>query len=159
MNWMLQFMQILQAEPREVTAVAMARRIHEALEAAEVSKYATAESRFSFVLEGASEGDLDAIRRHLTEQENAIVEIQRANMMACVFCGGDMQVDPLKFADLQRHPHHCSEHNAAICPWCGMCQSEEATEVVQAHAHETRASMERLSKWWEDQHQKLRRDV
>lgn len=60
-----------------LTPVLMAHLIHEGLQIAEAEKFATAESRFEFVLKDATDEDLAEIRRHLTPFENTIVELRR----------------------------------------------------------------------------------
>jgi hypothetical protein len=76
-SWIQKFHDCLAREPRRVTALQMAERIHEALTIAEVEKYATPESRFGFVLEGATENEVAEIIRYLTPLERSIVEIER----------------------------------------------------------------------------------
>ena len=53
----------------------MAERLHEALEIAEVRKYATDETRFIFRVSGATAEEIARIRSHLTAFENSIVDI------------------------------------------------------------------------------------
>jgi hypothetical protein len=60
---------------RNLTPLDVAQAIHEALEIAEATKYATSKSRFSFSLSGATQDDVIAIRAHLTRFENVIVEL------------------------------------------------------------------------------------
>lgn len=76
-QWLRDFMQVLAAYPRELTPRQMAERIHEALVVAEIEKYATPKSRFSFTLQGATDEEIADIRSHLTLRENCLIEIFR----------------------------------------------------------------------------------
>lgn len=60
----------------ECTPFTMAQLIHEALQIAEIEKYATAESRFEFVFSGASEEDLAEIMGYLTPLERSVVVLR-----------------------------------------------------------------------------------
>jgi hypothetical protein len=58
---------------------------------------------------------------------------------ACFFCGGDLDGNPMRWpAYLLRVGLHCGEHDAAMCPWCLMCQGAEQTEAVKILAREKR---------------------
>ena len=74
--WLEHMILYLASEPQEITAQQMAERISQALEIAEVEKYATDKSRFGFKLMGATPDDVAEIRRHLSAFENSIVEIE-----------------------------------------------------------------------------------
>lgn len=74
-DWLTRAIDYLAAAPDGMDAEQWAQRIHEALEIVEAKKYATAQSRFTFRMSGATEEDLAEIRRHLTLFENLIVDI------------------------------------------------------------------------------------
>lgn len=76
-DWLTQVISRLAEKPLERTPEEMAQHIHQALEIAEVKKYATPDSRFTFTFTNASDEDLARIRRCLTPFENLIVEIKR----------------------------------------------------------------------------------
>lgn len=76
-EWLRNYLNYLASLKKDITAEDMAFAIHAALEIAEAEKYATAESRFTFVFSGASEEDVAEIRKHLTPFENSIVKIER----------------------------------------------------------------------------------
>jgi hypothetical protein len=76
-DWQRNFYAYLAAHAlRDHTATEMALMIRKALEIAEAHKYATAKSRFSFVIASANERDLREIRERLTPFENSIVELR-----------------------------------------------------------------------------------
>lgn len=76
-DWLKAAIDHLKSAPEGMTPEQWAARIHEALEIVEVKKYATPESRFAFKFAGASEEEVAEIRRHLSDFENSIVEIER----------------------------------------------------------------------------------
>lgn len=76
-DWFRDFQKTLKANLRDETAQELAIRIHRALVAAELEKYATPSTRFSFTLSGATPEDVEEIRLYLTDQENAVVEFIR----------------------------------------------------------------------------------
>lgn len=66
--------------------------------------------------------------------------------MTCAFCGGDLNGNPMRWpAYLLRVGLHCGEHDAAMCPWCLMCQGAEQTEAVKILAREKREVAEKVA--------------
>lgn len=76
-DWLIRAIDHLRSLPSGSTPEQIGQRIHEALEIAEVEKYATPESRFTFKFTEASDEDLAKVRASLTPFENSIVEIER----------------------------------------------------------------------------------
>lgn len=75
-DWLERAIQHLKTRSEGGTAAQFGPLIHEVLEIAEAEKYATPETRFTFVFTGATEEDLALIRAGLTPFENSIVEIK-----------------------------------------------------------------------------------
>lgn len=70
--------------------------------------------------------------------------------MNCIMCDGDLAADPLSLGALASLSHHCSEHDAMVCPWCLSCQAVKPSETQQALAREKREAMLRIAQLIKD---------
>ena len=76
-EWLDQFMLFMnEAAHVEMSPAEMATLIHQGLLLVEAQKYAEPDSCFAFTLSGATEADVDQIRRQLSPFENRIVKIE-----------------------------------------------------------------------------------
>ena len=76
-EWLAQLMMFLNERAQvEMSPAEIATVIHQGLLLVEAQKYAVPGTRFIFGLRGASEAEVDQIRRHLSPFENRIVVIE-----------------------------------------------------------------------------------
>ena len=80
-EWLELFMTFMkEAAHVEMRPAELATVIHQGLLLVEAEKYEEPDSRFVFGLTGASEADVDEIRRHLSAFENRLVRIEGMNL-------------------------------------------------------------------------------